>query len=188
MYKALLVLLLLAAPVAAAEVPTVNIPPQLWCRNYKGGSCVHASAVMLWRWQGHYEWADYWKRQYAYGENARNFHARCDKEGVTYCDTYGQDDVTFLEWAVRTRRGCLVAISNGPLYGYNGTIAHAVCLVHLDKNVAGILDNNDVGQGAGNITWVRRDAFIRDWKRSGSWAWSPVASPPAPPKMVRPRK
>src|SRR5690606_10069093 len=137
--------------------PKVDIPHPLWQKNWNGGtggSCVHASAIMLWRWQGQYAWAEYWKSKYGSGEYAERFHRRCDAEGVTYCDTWGEKDYSLLVWAVSTRRGCLVGISNGQLYGYGGRIAHAVCLVHLDSQWAGILDNNDVGQGAGNVTWV----------------------------------
>lgn len=188
-YAWLLILLsaFLTSPVTA-EVPTVNLPKSLWQENYKGGSCVHASAVMLWRWQGCYEWADYWKRKYAYGENAENFHRRCDQEGVTYCDTYDENDISFLEWSVRTRRGCLVGISNGPLYGYSDKrIAHAVCLVYMDSKVVGILDNNVTPMNkAGQVKYVARDAFLKDWLSFGSWAWAPVGQlPPAPPQLIR---
>lgn len=170
-------------------IPKVEIPPALWQKNWAfaplEGSCVHASAIMLWRWQGQYAWANYWKSKHYHGEYADRFHKRCDAEGVTYCDTYGQRDVSFLVWAVSTRRGALVAVSNGPLYGYDGKIAHAVCLVHLDSKWAGILDNNDIGQGPGNVIWVPADAFVADWLRSDSWAWSPVSTPPAPPKPIK---
>lgn len=192
--KTLLCLVLcLCASTAMAQpnppIPKVEIPPALWQKNWAfsplQGSCVHASAIMLWRWQGQYAWANYWKSKYYHGEYADRFHKRCDTEGVTYCDTYGERDTAFLVWAVSTRRGALVAISNGPLYGYDGKIAHAVCLVHLDSKWAGILDNNDIGQGPGRVTWVPTDAFITDWLRSGSWAWTPVSTPPAPPKPRR---
>jgi hypothetical protein len=170
---------------SGAEVPTVNLPKDFWRQN-RGGSCVHCSAVMLWRWCGHYEWADYWWSKYRGGEWDTRFHERCDAEGVTYCDTYGENDVGFLEWAMRTRRGALVAISNGPLYGYDGRISHAVCLVYMDADVVGILDNNITPMnGPGEVKYVSRAAFLRDWKNSGSWGWTPVANPPAPPQLIQ---
>ena len=182
-------ILLCAVPASAGEIPAVNIPPSLWQRNWLSqedeGSCVHASAVMLWRWQGQYAWADYWKKKYRGGEYESRLHARCDKEGVTYCDTYDENDISHLTWAVATRRGAVVCVTNGPLYGYRGEICHAVCLVHLDEKWAGILDCNDTGQGPGGIKWVGREAFLRDWLRSGSWAWSPVSTPPAPPQLTK---
>lgn len=173
----------------AQEVPTVNLPKSLWKQNWaftpKQGSCAHASAMMLWRWQGQIAWSNYWGQKYYHGEYAERFHDRCDQEGVTYCDTYGEGDVSHLEWAIRTRRGAIVAVSNGRLYGYNvDKIAHVVCLVHLDAKWAGILDNNDTGQGPGNVTWVPRDAFLNDWLNFGSWAWTPVSTPPAPPQLI----
>ena len=191
-----LVTLACAGVAHGQEVPRVNIPKSLWKQNWAftpmQGSCVHASAIMLWRWQGQYEWAEYWGKKYYHGEYASRFHKRCDAEGVTYCDTYDEGDISHLTWAIRTRRGAVVAISNGPLYGYKptaknptGRIAHAVCLVHLDSKWAGILDNNDTGQGKGNVKWVEVNAFIEDWLNSGSWAWTPVSTPPAPPQLIR---
>lgn len=176
--------LVLVASGLRAETPQVNVPFELWCKNYKGGSCVHASAVMLWRWQGQYQWANYWKAKYAYGEGYSGLHEKCENEGVDYCDTYGEKDVTFIEWSLRTRRGCLVGISNGPLYGYRERkIAHAVCVVHMDEKVVGILDNNDTGPGPAVVKYVPRRAFLQDWFAFGSWAWTPVSTPPAPPQL-----
>lgn len=187
-YLWLLILLSLtfAIPTATAEVPTVNLPKTLWRQN-RGGSCVHCSAVMLWRWQGQYEWANYWWSKYSGGEWAERLHERCDAEGVTYCDTWGENDVGFLEWSLRTRRGCLVGVSNGWLYGYEDrTIAHAVCLVYMDDKVVGILDNNVTSMnGPGQVKYVSRAAFLRDWKSFGSWAWTPISTPPAPPQLIR---
>ena len=188
-----------AATAAAEEIPRVNIPRSLWKQNWAftplQGSCVHASAIMLWRWQGQFEWAEYWGQKYYHGEYALRFHLRCDYERVTYCDTFGTNDVSHLYWAVRTRRGAVVAVSNGPLYGYSptpknptGKIAHAVCLVHLDDKWAGILDNNNTGPGPGVVKWVNAQAFITDWLNSGSWAWTPVSTPPAPPQFEYARR
>jgi len=186
----LCLVLLFASGARAQEIPTVNLPKALWKQNWAfspmQGSCVHASAMMLWRWQGQYEWANYWGKKYYHGEYDSRFHKRCDQEGVTYCDTYGVGDVSHLTWAMRTRRGALVAVSDGYLYGYNvPKISHAVCLVHLDSKWAGILDNNDTGQGPGVVKWVDSKRFVRDWLNSGSWAWTPVSTPPAPPQLIQ---
>jgi hypothetical protein len=150
---------------------------------------------MLWRWQGQHEWAEYWGEKYYHGEYALRFHWRCDIEGVDYCDTWDEADFSFLEWAIRTRRGALVAVRDGRLYGYTPTpknptarIAHAVCLVHLDDTKAGILDSNDTGPGPGVVKWVNKDEFLADWVNAGSWAWTPVSTPPAPPQLINQKK
>jgi len=168
---------------AYAETPQVNIPPELRQKNWtvnRSGSCVHASAVTLWRWTGAYQWADYWKRKYGGGEYDSRFHERCDREGVTYADTYGEGDVSFIEWACRTRRGCLIGIDNAALYGGRSG-GHALCVVHIDSRCVGVLNNN----GPYKIEYFEREAFIRAWLAHGSWAWTPIAGPPAPPLPVR---
>jgi hypothetical protein len=75
-------------------------------------------------------------------------------------------DVEFLEWALRTRRGA------GITYFPN----HAVNLVHLDHQWAGVLDNNRVDQ----IIWIPRADFLARWKAYGGWAWTLVYDPPPP--------
>lgn len=161
--------------VRSREVPTVNLPNALRQRNWLGsqreGSCVHASWMMLLRWQGMHDWAAWWGRQYGNGEYWDRMVQRCDDAGLNWAGTYDKFDVSFLEWAIRTRRGCMVTVMNG---------RHMVVLVHLDAERAGILDNNDIN----TIHWVSRDIFLAEWKASRSWAMTPVYSP-APPLEVQ---
>lgn len=175
-----LLILLSHCSFAVAEVPQVNIPKELRQQNWtvnRSGSCVHASAVTLWRWAGHYEWAEYWKRKYGGGEYDTRFHERCDWEGVTYADTWNEGDEGFIEWACRTRRGCLIGIDNAALYGGRSG-GHALCVVHCDDKVVGLLNNN----GSYKIDWFDRKSFMRAWKAHGSWAWTPLSqNGPAPP-------
>ena len=179
-YLWLLILLSLLPSALRAETPQVNIPPALrqqnWTEGRNNGSCVHASAVTLWNWQGQYAWSNYWKRKYGGGEYDYRLHVRCDAEGVTYADTSDQGDEGFLEWACRTRRGCLIGIDASAIYpGSSG--GHALCVVHIDSKCVGILDNN----GKYKIRYLDRKSFIRAWKAHGSWAWTPISTPPAPP-------
>lgn len=178
-----LLLILLSAP-AIAETPQVNIPPALrqqnWTEGRNNGSCVHASAVTLWNWQGQYAWAEYWKSKYGGGDWDSRFHDRCDAEGVTYADTYGENDVSFIEWACRTRRGCLIGIDNASLYGGNGG-GHVLCVVHIDAKCVGVLNNN----GKYKIEYFDRKAFIKAWKAYGSWAWTPLTQLGPPPPLPR---
>lgn len=154
----------------AKEYPVTNVPPSLREKNWGGGSCVHASLVMLFRWQGRYAMAAHWRNTYIGGEYANRCHSRLEKEGVRWAATH--NDVKFLEWACRTRRGCAVTVMNG---------AHMVCLVHFDEKYAGILDNNRIDK----IKWMTREAFVKEWKNSSGWAVTPVYSPPAPLPWVQ---
>lgn len=176
------------------ERPIVNVPRALrqknwavkfdWVRNEHGrlvltpdGSCTHATMVSLFRWQGQPKMADWWRRYHAgaethaTGPNAAAPDSSLAKKltaaGVRFAETGCRDDVAFLEWACRTRRGCGVAIDEGN---------HMVALVHLDSRWAAILDNNDTG----HFIWVPREEFLTEWKKSGSWAITPVYTP-APP-------
>ncbi len=160
-----------AYPGYQVEMPTVNLEQAFRQENWLGpqreGSCVHAAMIMLFRWQGREDLADKWLRTYADGEWAENLAAKFDAEGVRYAYTQGQFDVSFLEWACNTRRGCGVTVKGG---------VHMVNLVHLDAKWAALLDNNDIGE----IKWVPRETFLSEWFNSDSWAVTPVYTPPPP--------
>ncbi len=148
--------------------PVVDIPDgyrqQNWAP-YGEGSCVHASMVMILRWQGHPELADWWRKSFNGGEYPDTMNQKLNEAGISFAETRS-GDVKFLEWAIRTRRGACVTIMGG---------AHMVCLVGLDDQNAWILDNNDPH----NISrWTRQD-FLNEWHNSGhQWAVTPVFDPP----------
>lgn len=178
---AVLLSLAILVPPVLAEIPTVAIPRDLYQKNWSNwrrqGSCVHASIVMLLRWQGRSDWADYWRSQYSGGAKPSTINKLMTRHGLSYAETVGKKDVSFLEWSLRTRRGCVVSVRNGPLYGYRGPINHVVLLVHMDDRVVGILDNNH----GYKIKWVWRDAFLKDWFSFYSWGFTPLLDSPAPP-------
>ena len=149
----------------AKEIPTVDLPRELREQNWGGGSCVHASTVHLLRWQGHHELADWWRASYSGGEYSERLNRRLNAAGLKYAFTV-EGDTAFLEWALRTRRGA--GITYWP--------SHAVNLVHLDDQWAGLLDNNRVEQ----IIWIPRAEFLRRWRDYGGWAWTLVYNPPPP--------
>jgi len=148
-----------------SETPVVNLPLHARCRNYAGGSCVIASTVSLFRWQGRDDLADLFRRAYSGGQSASSLHAKLEARGVRYAYTTS-GDAAFLDWACRTRRGA----------GVTFFANHFICLVHLDGQRAILLDNNRVGQ---YIT-LPRDEFLRRWRGYGGWATTPVYSPAAP--------
>lgn len=152
------------------ERPVVNVPLALRQSNWLGsqheGSCVHASMISLFRWQGRPGTAHYWRRTYGNGEWPEDLAAKFDREGIRYAYVTN-GDVKFLEWTCKTRRGCGITIMGG---------AHMVALVHLDANWAGILDNNRVEK----IIWIPRETLIAEWKASYGWAVTPIYTPAAP--------
>ena len=158
-----LLILVLGTP---CEYPVVNVPREARQSNWGGGSCVHATMVSLFRWQGRNQMADYWRRSYSGGENLRGLVAKFEKHGVRYAYT-STADVSFLEWSCRTRRGCGVVVLGG---------SHMIALVHLDNRWAALLDNNSIS----TFIWVPREQFLAEWRASGGWAITPVYSPAAP--------
>ena len=97
-------------PAFQEEFPTVNLIEALRQENWLGseneGSCVHASMIMAFRHQGRDDLADLWRDRYENGEHPEGLNEKLDKEGVRYAFTSQENDVAFLEWAIRTRRGC----------------------------------------------------------------------------------
>jgi hypothetical protein len=153
------------------ERPTVNPPAALrqenWIGNQGSGSCVHATVITLLRWQGRYNMANHWRNTYGNGETADDLAANFDREGIRYAYTANKNDVAFLEWACKTRRGCGVTVRGG---------IHMIALVHLDDKWAGLLDDNQTA----NYIWVPRERFLAEWKASDSWAVTPIYAPAAP--------
>lgn len=160
-----------AYPEYEREYPTVNLEQAFrqgnWIGSQGEGSCVHATMIMLFRWQGREDLATRWRETYENGEWYDGLASKFDKEGVRYAYTWNRNDVRFLEWACMTRRGCGVTVRGG---------AHMVMLVHLDQERAGILDNNNIQE----IKWVPRQTFLSEWYSSNSWAVTPVYTPPPP--------
>lgn len=153
-------------PLGTIESPVMNVPEELRQRNWGGGSCVHASTVHLLRWQGQQEMADWWRTNYSGGEYSGRLNQRMESAGLRYAYTTS-GDVAFLEYCMRTRRGAGIA------YFPN----HAINLVHLDEERAGLLDNNRTDR----IIWVPRAEFLRNWKFNyGGWAWTLIYDPPPP--------
>ena len=152
----------------------INIPPawrrQNWIGDRRQGSCVHAAIVNLFHWQGRHRLADWWASRYGNGETAEGLASKLEAAGVQFAETRS-GDAAFLEWAMRTRRGAAVVVQNG---------AHMVNLVGLSGQSARILDSNYPDR----VQERPRDDFLRDWKRSGGWAVTPLGPPPPPDPWV----
>lgn len=158
------------APPPFRSGPSMQLPPRLRQQNWGSGSCVHASTVMLLRWQGLFDLADKWRATYEGGEYSSRLIQRMEAAGLKYSYTT-TGEVAFLEWAIQTRRGA------GIFYKPN----HAINLVGLDQNYAYLLDNNDPGrpERTGSYERVPRQEFLRAWRNDyGGFAWCPVYVPP----------
>ena len=153
------------APGQNPKSPIVDLPLAARCRNYAGGSCVCASTISLLRWQGRDDLAAALRTSCIGGQSAGSLHAHLDRLGVRYATTTS-GDLAFLQWAIRTRRGC--GITYYPM--------HYVNLVDLTRDHATLLDNNRVAQ---YIT-IPRDEFLRRWRGYGGWATTVVYAPAAP--------
>jgi hypothetical protein len=151
-----------------------DLNPDLRIQNFKdawgSGSCVHVSWAMLLRWQGQYDLANWWTSNYDGGERHSSFIEKLHATGIPYMTTYGEGDVEFLETACASRRGCMVTTT------YYRSGDHMILLVHLDDHYAYTLDNNDISTV---YRWDRTE-FIDLWRDSGSWATTPMYTPPPP--------
>jgi hypothetical protein len=154
---------------APGETPVVDLPEAMRTKNYKGGSCVHASTINCFKWHGLDEMAEWWRQNHGYGEYAERLARKMDEQGLKFAYVTNGDPA-FIEWAMRTRRCCGI--------GYKPS--HAINLVGLTKTHAILLDNNATHR----YEYVPREEFFRRWKGFGGWAWALVYDPPAP----RPRR
>jgi ABC-type bacteriocin/lantibiotic exporter with double-glycine peptidase domain len=152
------------------EHPVMNLPPSLRQGNWSQsgeGSCVVASMVSLLRWQGRGATANKLKRKYGGGQSFSEWNETLNSEGIRYAATRKENNISFLEKAIATRRGCMVTVMGE---------AHMICLVDLTQKAACLLDNNNPG----SYKWVSRKDFLDEWRRANSWALTPIYTPTSP--------
>lgn len=148
--------------------PAVDLAPKFRQRNWTQGgqgSCVHATTVMLLRWQGQYSIAESWKQAYGGGDNPIAHERKLKEVGLRYVMTDDGDE-RLLDWAIATRRGC----------GVSWPSRHFVALVGRDGDTAIILDNNRVGK----YTYRPWSEFVSEWKSCGGWAVAFLYEVPPP--------
>lgn len=155
------------------ECPVVNPPTSLrqsnWFGSNRTGSCCHAALITALHWQGETELAAWWRNNHGDGETPASMKHKLGKSGVTFSQTFGQKDVSFLQKACLTRRGAMVAVRNR---------THMVFLAHFGDSWVGIIDNNSPTK----MIWRSRKEFLADWFSSDSWAITPIYSP-VPPRI-----
>jgi hypothetical protein len=176
------------------ELPIANLPRSLREWNWGGGSCVHASTVMHFRWHGAMELADFWRKTYAGGESyngltsklnrnkipfysisggggqdvAGEFVSFMDQHNLAWYGTFnGAEDV--LERCTKERRG-------GVIFYYPN---HSIwfCGFTPDRTQAIVLDNNRID----SFIAIPKDKFLREWRGYGGVCIVPQIGEPRPP-------
>lgn len=160
-------------PLGYAEADYLDLPVEMRVQNWGGGSCVHASTVVLLKWMGQDEMAEWWRKNYSGGENSSRLAKRMEAAGLRYAYTTNAD-VEFLEWSTRTRRGCGIG------YYPNHAINFCGFATKDGKDVAVLLDNNRIN----SYIYVEKSEFVRKWRGYGGWAWTLVYSPPPPRPFI----
>jgi hypothetical protein len=170
-----------------------SLPEAMHHRNTAGsdgsGNCVFASAAHAAKFQGIDGLADFheWMRQRPGGGWPEKFDRMVaeklgDGHDVEYLHLFGPEAVDLLELAVANGHMAAVTLGYSERYGLDA-IDHMVNLVHLDDELAAILDNNFPG----SLEWMPRDEFVRrfGWSSQGAgegWAIVILSGDPQPPE------
>lgn len=157
---------------AIRETPIVNLARALREWNWGGGSCVHASTVMEFRWQNMMELAKWWRENYSGGESYNGLISKLDRAKIKHYSTH-TGEVSVIERCMRERLGAII------FYYPN----HSILLVHLDAEKAIVLDNNRIEQ----FISIPRETFIKNWRGYGGVAIVPRIGTPRPPLPWIPR-
>lgn len=94
---------------------------------------------------------------------------------------YEGKDSQILRTALETGRFPAVTYSGRDRVRYSGSIAHMVCLAHLDDKWAAIWDNNGK---PGELIWMTPQEFMTRWT-DGSSGWAFIWISPPPPPLPR---
>lgn len=144
---------------------------ELRCRNYLGGSCVHASMITILNWQHKYKEAKHWRRFYSGAEGKGALIYKANKLNLDIAYTLNGSR-KFLEWCSRTRRGAVI------FYFDNHCVTFCGYKKINNKMVAILIDNNNVSH---NIM-IPKSEFLANW--NSEFALTLVHSPTPPrPKL-----
>ncbi len=150
--------------VVPQKVPC-DLPPAMRGGNY-GPSCMWASFQNALRWQ-HQEQVAAACRAHCYGPaGVHQVAAWSDAAGLDYAYT-DCGNAAFLDWCSRTRRGAVVVYENG---------CHAILFCGYLGADAVLLDPNHPER----LDRLPRDAFLKEWLRSGGCAITPLYAPTPP--------
>lgn len=161
-----------------------DMPAMEHIRNVGGrdgaGLCVFTSIEHSGRWQNCEELRGFQAKMKS--ELGGGFPAKVDIMMKKYAPTakyvqYSGNDPAILDLAMKTGR--MPSVTYGFSERYGGRVYHMVNLVHMDGNVACVLDNNFIG--ADKLEWMSRGEFLRRWKLGGGgWTVILLSAPPPP--------
>lgn len=160
-------------------ISPVDLPVAMRTSNWGGGSCFHAAACDLLRWQGKEKEERYWRSHYAGAAGVQNGVQIADHLDLDFAYTLDGDEL-FLDWCSRTRRGAVIywpGRGNVPWNGrpnYDGPPArHAITFCGFVGSDAVVIDNNYT-----NLEQrIPRDEFLRKWRYSHGAAFTFVHTP-----------
>ena len=187
----------------AAEIPVINLDRKYREWNWGGGSCVHASTVMVLRFSGNTELAAWWRKTYSGGESYNGLTSKLTRNKVPWYSSYdnnrpGPPNDVAGQIAAANEFADIVQRMGGTTYGTaNGDARvldrciqerrgavifyypnHSIMLVHIDAEQAIVLDNNRINE----FIRIPRERFIREWQGYGGVAVVPVIGSPRPPQ------
>jgi hypothetical protein len=145
------------------------------------GLCVFASMSMLARWHHVLPLTDVINKVQEGGGWPEKVDGVLKQysPGTKYIQ-YEGTDAAILDEAFAERRAACVTYGYGERYN-NQTIYHMVLLVHFDKDLACIVDNNFPG----TYEWMSRKEFLRRWKHPDGKGWAYTFLVPPPPPIPR---
>lgn len=165
-------------PPPAAECPVVNLPELMrewnWTDRSGAGSCVHASSIYHFRWQGKLPLAAWWRQKYAGGETAQSIQQIWASNGIPFHATENGDP-NHLDWATRTRRGAIIWFFPSHCVHFCGWSTVG------GRQYAFLCDNNRIEK----YIRVPREEFVQRWREYGGFACTALYAP-APPKAWQP--
>lgn len=150
------------------------------------GMCVMSSIEMAARWQNLEILRGL--RNWCANKPGGGYPSKVDKQLKEYSQAqsintpeyvqYEGKELDLLRLALKTGRFPAVTYSGRDKVRYSSTIAHMVCLAHLDDKWAAIWDNNGT---AGELIWMTPGEFKSRWTNDGNgWAFVWLAPPPPP--------
>jgi hypothetical protein len=148
------------------------------------GLCVFTSIGHAARYQDEHRLWDFQKNMQqepggGWPEKVDSMIAKYGK-GTLYLQYEGRDP-SILEAALKTGRMPAITYDGRDMHYQGQHVEHMVNLVHLDKTLACILDNNFIGEN--ELVWMSREEFLSRWyggQGRHGWAVILLSASPCP--------
>ncbi len=163
-----------ALPLPDGERPPMNLPTQMrqrnWVSSENEGSCVHASMISVLRWHNQERLANWWRQNFAGGENEIEIERKLQAAGVPFISRHNGDP-EILDWASRTRHGCILWWKPSHCCTFCGWIKGS------DGRIYGVIMDNNWPE---RLELTERSQLIRLWNGYGGFALAPLLPPATP--------